>query len=71
MIFYAYEIETGNSYHVGCYASQSAREMEMNALHKLHGDDIDTYAIGTVEAENMDEARDKVERGDWQYSQKI
>lgn len=70
--FYCFEIATDHSYHVFAHENEQIADENLNAMRTVLGvsQEIDTYAIGTCEATDVDDALMKVRQGDWSYTQK-
>jgi|TARA_R110000765_G_C18852542_1_gene599079 hypothetical protein len=70
-MFYAYEIATDTDYHMGVDRSEEARDNRMYSIMRIIGLDWSTHAIGTVEADNVDDAIKAIRLGKWTYSQLV
>ena len=65
MTFHVFEAVTESSFRLYVDTDQSAVDAKF-----VEAAEADTYALGTVEAENVEEALEKIRRGDWEYTQK-
>jgi len=68
--FHAFEIVEESSFIMYVDTDLLKVDMELERSLRICGNDLETYAVGTVEADTVDEALNKIRRGDWDYSQK-
>lgn len=69
--FYAFEIATEGSYHLGAYANEAERDRELQFLLQVLNELVATYAIGSAEGNDWENALDAIRMGDWEYTQVI
>lgn len=69
MKFYAYEIAYEDSYLMFVGEDEQKVNEKLNEDMKEEGEEPETIACGTVEADDIDQALDKVRFGQWEYSQ--
>lgn len=74
MTFYAFESASEEGYML-CVSKNEKIITDSLSIHKVLRimgleSPPDTAAVGTVQAENQEEAVAKIQAGDWEYSQK-
>jgi hypothetical protein len=70
MTFHAFEVATDHSSTIHVNLSQHVADQHLAHTMKMAGNDLDTYAAGTVEAGSVEEALDLLRQGKWDYSQR-
>jgi hypothetical protein len=70
MTFHAFEVATDRSSTIHVNLSQHVADQHLTHAVKTAGKDLDTYAVGTVEAGSVEEAIDLLRQGKWDYSQR-
>ena len=63
MLYHAFEVVTARSRHVRLDPNQSDFERLVQRLLDFLANEVETWAYGTVEAHDIDEAIDKIRRG--------
>lgn len=71
MKWWAFELVTDGSYHLGAYLYESERDDQFALVKEALGDYVDSYALGTIEGPNdLGDALDSIRAGDWEFTQK-
>jgi hypothetical protein len=68
--YFCFEIATENHYELWADTDEKKMESEFAKQTAALGDEVETYAIGTCEAESIEAAHDLIRAGKWEYSQR-
>lgn len=69
-LFHAFEIYAENIIQMGAYTSKQEADNEFAFWKRIIRDEnIDTYLLGTVYADNWEDALNKLRAGDWNWTQ--
>lgn len=71
LTYHAFEIDTELSYHAGVSSDEQRLVERFEQLMQLVAEDEDvTYALGTVEAESVEDAMDRLRAGQCSITQR-
>lgn len=68
MRFHAFEISERTSHHLYANVDKVVCDQEFRRMKELVGVLVESYAVGTVEADDVDKALNKIRSGDWEFS---
>jgi len=69
MHFHAFEISERTSHHLYANVDKVVCDQEFRRIKELVGVLVESYAVGTVEADDLDKALNKIRSGDWEFCQ--
>jgi hypothetical protein len=70
-LYHAYEVVTDGCDHRHADPDRARVDASLDRTLSELGDDVDSYALGTVQAGSVEEALARVRAGAWEYTRKV